>query len=172
MGHSGGVKLVRNPHGRWIITVKGAEIPPFLSLPFLIIGLIFLVSLGDRWHDRPDQTLPVETTLSVQNHLLTAHSKKPGYSKKWVWIDVDGERYRCAGRVESSSSVPVLYQRDDPSKCRAVALLHHPSGYELVAAWLGSFFTFFGLAGLVLTPSWHRRKQRFYRGILEGEEEG
>ncbi len=172
MGSHSAIKLKRNGQGHWIMSIHGTEVPPFLTFPFLCIGIYFLVGLGQNWIDRPNTELSVERTLSIAQPLAPGERSNAvrTQSKKWVWIEVEGQIYRCAGKG-AFTGVPVVYQPDDPSKCREASIMNRPSFREIIWILLGSGFTFFGLAGLLLTPGWYRRRQNPYDWILDEEGE-
>ena len=130
---------------------------------FLMIGIFNLIILIDRTlYFGPPLTSVGVSTVSVAG--------ERAFGGSWLLIEVDGERYRCAGaqRLTGWRGIEVLYQPENPARCREASIVEsRPSRSEWIALAISLQFLVLGvlsLRGLMLSS---RRKREARARLLQ-----
>ena len=130
---------------------------------FLIFGIFLTISIADRiLKSDPPLELVGVPTLSL--------SGEKGWGGSWLFIEVDGERYRCAGENLTGPwrGIEVLYHRENPAHCREASIVENrPTSSEWIALAISLQFLVLGTFILRSLIIYHRRKREEKERLLQ-----
>ena len=136
----------------------------FLGPIFLIVGIFSLIFLTNR-------IISFGPKLERVGVSALSISGEKGFGGSWLVIEVDGERYRCAGAQALTGpwrGVEVLYDPNNPTHCREASIVgSRPSPSEWIALTFSLQFLAVGtfiVRGLIRS---RRRKREEKERLLQ-----